>query len=243
MLKKKYIALISISTASLLFVSLIFTAINTFPELLKPEEEKAEEEIEETNVGAHADVIEAHVTHTQPEEDNEVVIVISNEAPSNDVVYIPDNDFEDFIVIDEPVMISNAVEPTKPDVQEVETTLVVDPKEDERVAETTAIIVDVSEANVIEEAPIIQVEEVVESVSEEDENVHYMSLNRYEESYHALNDEEAALKLDKQNEAIRTVENHKAHYEVLECTMLVIGVINVLSFLFVKRRKRRAYHI
>ena len=246
MLKKKYIAIISVSTACLLFASLIFTAITTFPELLEPEEDK-KETAEENSVNveaAHGGTFETHITYTQSEENEEVVIVISNEAPKDIVIEASENSYvDDLKIAEEPVAISNAVEPEKPEVQEVETTLVVDPKQNERVAETTAIVIDISDAPVIEEAPIIEVEEVNESVSEDDENVHYMSLNRYEESYHILDNEEAELNLDRPNEAVKVTENHQAHYEVLECTMLVIGVINVLSFLFVRRRKRRTYHI
>ena len=42
-MKKKYVAIISISTISLIFGGLVYCGISAFPELLEPEEEQVEQ--------------------------------------------------------------------------------------------------------------------------------------------------------------------------------------------------------
>ena len=76
-MKKRYVAIISICTASLLFGGLVYCGISAFPELLKPEEEEAPKEEQRLLVGI---VDTYHHYETQAKEEQNITLFVGGSS-------------------------------------------------------------------------------------------------------------------------------------------------------------------
>ena len=49
--------------------------------------------------------------------------------------------------------------------------------------------------------------------------------------------------LIEQKEIINPIADEKSHNEVLECTLLVVGIVDVLALLLVKKKRSKTFHV
>lgn len=223
-MKKKYIAIIVCSTVALLFGSLIFCAINAFPELLEEEQEtKAIEMVDEEII----DVPFEYEDHAIEETYEAPVVTIETEytyEAATEVATTTNFEVEEVVVTDDSVAFTaTIIEETKT----IEETVV----EPEIVVEE-ALIEDVSidyeEMEIIENIDEDLIVKTAASEVIEEENVTVL-----EEGSAPLLFDDIALS--------QQYANNKAHKEIIECTLLVVCVVEILSVLFLKRKKFRRF--
>lgn len=250
-MKKRYIALIVASSAVLLFGSLVYCAISAFPELLLSEEEKKERlkqaEEEEHHYLVEIDDVrgDAYLFHEDKnEEAPESAPVVFNNEPV-DVTPEAYDDVE-FITIDAPV--TQAIE-----IITVEETKVSVTQNDELLAPIDLApatfdfeISSVSDELVEDKVEVI--EEVVEEEAEAIDVIDYavennVGLSAAMEPVAVFESEEIVEEniVIERKEKNTNEQYSTSHNKVLECTLLVIGAVDILSFLLIKKRKRLSH--
>lgn len=224
-MKKRYIAIIVCSTAALLFGSLIFCAINAFPELLEEEQEtKAIEMVDEEII----DVPFEYETHVEEQTYEAPVVAAETEytfETATEVATTTNFETEEMVVVtDAPTTVTTLeIEETKI----VEETIV-EPEimVEEAIIEDASI--DYEEATIIESVDEDLIIKTAASEVTEQENVTVL-----EEGSAPLLFDDIALS--------QQYANNKAHKEIIECTLLVVCVVEILSVLFLKRKKFRRF--
>ena len=233
-LKKRYIAIIAASTAVMLFGSLICCAISAFPELLETDEQKNQRLMQEAAVEDNlvVDVVNSCANEAETfvandiVDTNEVVIVSS---------YIPSYAEHDVVILDE-VKETN-FEPRDILASCFETI-------------TREIIekpIEIVERHFeIEETPIIEKEEPVieEIVIEEkiiEENVIEEEIIESGESLivnEDMKEAEKPIAIKNEIEKAPSVPQEKsANQHVIEGTILMFCVVEILPLIFLKRRR------
>lgn len=239
-MKKRYIALIAIPTACLLFASLIYCAISSFPELL--EFDKKEEEIDETKEGKQL-FVEEKITYDSPKEVTEPIVVF-DAIETTDTVYCIE-----FDEVETPSFEVGSIENNTPITVDLSFEEVTSIKEQPVSVEQDNVEESVSDVVIENIEELVEDTKVVEVFEEE---INYISSNRYyveTVSNYEINIEEKEnwyLLEDGENEVVvcDTVATPvNKHYEVLECTLLVVGIVELLSLLLIRRKKNRSFHI
>ena len=228
-LKKRYIAIIAASTAVMLFGSLIYCAISAFPDLLETDEQKNQRLMQEAAVEDNLVVDAVNSCANEAEtfvandivDTNEVVIVSS---------YIPSYAEHDVVILDE-VKETN-FEPRDILASCFETI-------------TREIIekpIEIVERHFeIEEAPIIVEEEpVIEEIVIEEEIIEEEILESGESLFVNEDLEEVEKPIVIKNEiekAPHVPQEKSANQHVIEGTILMFCVVEILPLLFLKRKR------
>lgn len=211
-MKKKYIAIISIAAAGLLFGSLVYCGISAFPELLVEEEQEANEK-------HHIVVKETYLNHV--DNGSPSVVVVSDSASSGGSFegFVPST-YEGKVI----VSLSNngGVNKNKGD-KKISSFKQTESSIDNKI---TAFAGDMFIAT---SEPTTHHDVAVQSSSS-----HY---------YSHKNSESALLKDVAPKAAINVPQEKKnsSHKEILECSLLVVGVVHIISMLLLKHRKRKLF--
>ena len=234
MLKKRYIALIAGSTVSLLFASLVYCALVSFPELLETEQNKEIEYVEELN---DEPVFDNYLPEVQVEEEPQVALVL--DYPSKNVDEVTVSSTLEEITSHADDHIENYVYADSIDLN-IEILTVDEPQsvvEDYQAEETVEFV-----------------EEAVDIVIEEDNEITYSYVSRWSHeldilpidsalmasSEEDLNEDEELLLVEEKDALNVVQENNNA---ILECTLMVIGIVDLLSLLLIKRKRNRLFHL
>lgn len=254
-MKKKYIVAIIIPSICLVFGSLVYCAISAFPELLLSEEEKQErlkqaEEEERFFLGDTNDFHNDYYLFNDESKDEEKPVEVGFVFESSPVEVAPElYDEVEFIMVDAheaPVFeIETNDEPTT-FVENIDTT---------SLQVNEVIISNENTLSIISDEKIATVEEISDDsfiaaddlfIEETNEALDVVEMNN-----HVKSGLSAALPVAiSENEIVEETEvlerkekkiveqETTIHNEVLECTLLVIGFVDILSFFLIRKRKR-----
>ena len=221
-MKKRYVAIISICTASLLFGGLVYCGISAFPELLKPEEEEAPKEEQRLLVGI---VDTYHHYETQAKEEQNITLFVGGSS-NNDHAHHDKGVSFSFFDADK-VTIIEAKDTGKNSIR----------KESIARDEVSFAIVN---------APVVEVAPASEKVTHSETKVTETKVTPYTYQNSIRNEtprKVTYVNKEQKEEAlnVEVTETKTTHKEFLECSLLVVGAVEILSFILVKRRKFRMF--
>lgn len=237
-MKKRYVALIVVSSMVLVFGSLIAYAITAFPELLMTEEQKKEKarlaQMEEDVYFEDAYVSQEDNYYFE-NESVDYNVVIEDAAPietaaivSNVVVDIPAELYEDvvFIAIDAQETVNNEVSTINDDV-------VINDDNASFTFESGEEFVNEE----IAQEEIVTVEEIIEETTVMKSAAKIVDAS----AYTILNDEDNEEEIVLECKVKSYQSGATSHNKILDCTLLVIGIVDVLSLLLIRKRKRLSH--
>lgn len=223
-MKKRYVAIISICTASLLFGGLVYCGISAFPELLKPEEEEAPKEEQHLLVGI-VDTYHHYETKADEKEEQTITLFVGGSSNNNHShkgkgFSLTMLEADKVKVVEIKDLGSNSIKREPISRDEVSFTAV--------------------SAPVVEFAPAIEKVEHQETKAPEVKVTPYT----YQNSIRSKSSRKVAYVNKESKEEtlhVDVTETKVTHKEFLECSLLVVGAVEILSFILVKRRKHRMF--
>lgn len=228
-LKKRYIAIIAASTAVMLFGSLICCAISAFPELLETDEQKNQRLMQEAAVEDNlvVDVVNSCANEAETfvandiVDTNEVVIVSS---------YIPSYAEHDVVILDEVKETNFEPRDILASCFETITREII-----EKPIEIVERHFEIEETPIIEkEEPVIEEKIIEENVIEEEIIESGESLIVNED----MKEAEKPIAIKNEIEKAPSVPQEKsANQHVIEGTILMFCVVEILPLIFLKRRR------
>ena len=237
-MKKRYVALIVVSSVVLVFGSLIAYAITAFPELLMTEEQKKEKarlaQMEEDVYFEDAYVSQEDNYYFE-NESVDYNIVIEDAVPietvaivSNIIVDIPAELYEDvvFIAIDAQETVNNEVNTINDDV-------VIN---DDNASFTFESGDDFVNEEITQEEIVI-VEEIIEETTVMKSAAQIVDSS----AYTILNDKDSEEEIVLECKEKNYQSGATSHNKILDCTLIVIGIVDVLSLLLIRKRKRLSH--
>lgn len=219
-MKKRYVAIISISTASLLFGGLVYCGISAFPELLKPEEEEAPKEEQRLLVGI-VDTYHHYETKADEKEEQNITLFVGGSSNNNS------HRGKGFTIT----------------TYSADKVTIIELKDSSsRNARKESIARDEVSFTVVN-APVVEVAPASEKVEHHEAKAAEVKITpyTYQNSIRSKSSRNVTY-VNKENKEealpVEVVENVPSHKEFLECSLLVVGAVEILSFILVKRRKR-----
>lgn len=214
-MKKRYIAIISIASVGLLFSSLVYCGIKAFPELLEEEQEVKEEK-------HHRLVVETYVNQVATN-DAPAVVVISDSPSTNGATV---SDFTPSSYEGEVVLSFVKSSSTKSSHSHFKTPI---KTTEEHLDGPVATFIDEPVITIVNEQPAAKT-----GVSSSNEKHFYGSYRK---------NDDVVINTNTVNKIVNNpVSNqHNTNKGIAECSLLVIGIVDLISILLIRHRKRRLF--
>ena len=252
-MKKKYIAAIVIPSVCLLFGSLIYCAISAFPELLLSEEEKLarlkeaqEEEHYLIDVSDYRD--DAYLF--EDDNDDNVTISVGFTNVSNPVEIAPESYDEMEIIMVDAIETPTVEIEINDEPAQYAPVLEVETLEVNEVAISNEVALDIVEENEYsnDEAIVEEVFDVIEESFEEEieiaEVTHHIKSGLTAVEPVLINENEEKEEADiliEHKEMMVNEQGVTSYNKDLESTLIVIGIVDLLSFLLIRKRKKLSH--
>ena len=209
-MKKKYVAIISISTISLIFGGLVYCGISAFPELLEPEEEQVEQKAK------HHLAIEPTFVNQVYDNSSSDVVVVSGGAGAGSA------SFEGFVSnpVNTGAKISFVDKENNPKVS-------AESFKEARHKVEHPFFEERSDVSFLDNSINGYVAHEEKHVAKE---THYYGSSKKETSVSPVTTV---------NKAINVPTNKSANKEITECSLLVIAAVDLISMLLIVHKKRR----
>ena len=211
-MKKKYVAIIAFSASCLLLGSLVYCGISAFPEILETESHKEIVNEPKQRIANEETIIVPQETFFEKEEPVIITNDLSGAIVSN---HVSSNDEK---AVYTPIKISfSGVSSESHKTQKIET-------------------IEREDVTFLHDEPVVSIS--VPTIAIEPEITHDVEIVEERVSYSSRQsiNSEKPVKVKKAKKVVSKPNNHK---ELIECSLLVVAAVDIISMLLVVHRRRK----